>query len=204
MLKVGLTGGIGCGKSTVAQEFAGLGVPCFISDIVAAGYYGDFDFCQQLVEILGQDVLESDGSVNKRAVADIIFSDADKMQAVNALIHPRVLEDFDYWCHRWSDCPYVLFECAILYEYHLEKHLDAVIAVHASLEERLSRLQVRDKATIPQLQAVMNAQMPSEEKMLRADYVILNYEGNPRHRQVEYVHNLLSLRAANPKDIGQP
>lgn len=197
MLKVGLTGGIGCGKSTVAQEFAGLGVPCFISDIVAAGYYSDFDFCQQLVKILGQDIVEPDGCVNKRSVADIIFADADKMRAVNALIHPRVLEDFDYWCHLWKNRPYVLFECAILYEYQLEKHLDAVIAVHASLEERLSRLQIRDKATISQLQAVMNAQMPSEEKMRRADYVILNYEGNPRSRQVEYIHNLLSCRAAN-------
>lgn len=201
MLKVALTGGIGSGKSTVARCFFELGVPCFISDLVAAGYYFDPEFCQHLIDILGQSIIAPDGSINKRRVADIIFSDTAKRVAVNSMVHPRVMKDFDHWCERWSEEPYVLFECAILYEYHLEMHFDAVVTVHTSMLERLSRLQVRDNASIQQLQAVVNAQLPSEEKMQRADYVILNYEGNPRLRQVEHIHQLLSIRAAETNTL---
>lgn len=195
MLKVGITGGIGCGKSTVAQVFASYGIPCFICDSVAAAYYSDAAFCQQMVSLLGGSVVKSDGTISKRAVADIIFADEDKMKAVNELIHPKVMRDFERWCQQWVQSPYVLFESAILYEYGLDSQMDAVVAVHAGIGERVERLRLRDKATVAQIEAIINAQMASEEKMQRADYVILNYEGNPRERQVEHVHHLLLHRA---------
>ncbi|MBR1517465.1 MAG: dephospho-CoA kinase [Bacteroidales bacterium] len=199
MLYVGLTGGIGSGKTTVAEEFERLGIPCFVADKAGADYYEDLQFCQQVAAIVGPHVLKPDGHVSKRAIADTIFADPVKLQALNALVHPRVLHDFRQWAARQT-APYILFECAILFEYHLEDRMDAVIAVYTSLQERLQRLQLRDHATVAQLQPFVEAQMAAEEKMRRADYVVLNYEGNPRARQVCHIHQQLLAKAAALND----
>lgn len=188
MWLVGLTGGIGCGKTTVAAEFQRLGIPCFVADRVGTSYYDDARFCRQVADVLGREVLNADGGIDRRAVAEIVFADNAKLLRLNALVHPRVMSDFEKWCQRQS-APYVLFESAIIYEYDLQKKLDAVVAVYLDLDERLARLQVRDNATTSQLMPRINAQMSAEEKMMRADYVVLNYEGNPRRRQVEHIHN---------------
>lgn len=191
MKLVALTGGIGCGKTTVLEEFQKLGVPCFVADQVAGRYYDDPAFVAEVVNLFGKDVLQKDGSVDKRAIARIVFNDAQALKKLNALIHPRVWEDFKLFAESHTDSPYVIFESAITYEYGFDRMVDKVICVYLEKEERLRRLELRDKVTRTELEARMRNQWEAEEKMMRADFVILNYEGNPRKRQVAFVHNKL-------------
>ena len=129
-----------------------------------------------------------DGRADKQAIARIVFSDKEKLLRLNALVHPRVWADYLAFTERHEDAPYSLFESAIVYEYGFDRLVDKVVCVYLEKEERLRRLAERDHVGREALEARMRNQLPAEEKMSRADYVILNYEGNPRRRQVQQVH----------------
>ncbi len=187
MIKVGITGGIGCGKSTVVAEFARLGVPCFVADSVAGAYYDDPVFLEKVRSLFGDGVFRIDGTVDKRAIAARVFSDSAMLGRLNALVHPRVLKDFDDFCRLHAADDYVLFESAILYDHGFERMMDCVVCVYLDAEERLRRLLLRDGGDAEAIRARMANQMPAEVALMRADYVILNYEGNPRRRQVAYI-----------------
>ena len=173
MKKVGITGGIGCGKSTVVAEFVRRGVYAFVADDVAAAYYADTAFLAEVRRLFGNEVFRQDGSADKRRIANVVFADSHKLAALNALVHPRVMADFDAFCRQHSAEPYVLFESAILYDYGFDA------------------LKKRDGVDERQLMARVANQMPAEEMMRRADYVILNYEGNPRQRQVALIDKMI-------------
>lgn len=190
-LLVALTGGIGCGKTTVLNQFDSLGIPCFVADQVAGRYYDNPDFLTQIRALFGDSVMLPDGSADKRAIAQIVFSNNDMLQRLNSLIHPRVWVDFELFVQENKQAPYIIFESAIAYEYGFDKLVDRVVCVYLEEEERLRRLQLRDHASREQLLARMRNQLSAEEKMMRAHYVVLNYEGNPRARQVQYIHSLL-------------
>lgn len=191
MKKVGVTGGMGCGKSTVLTEFAKLGVASFEADRAGADCYSNPQFLADLRSLLGDGVFDSDGKADKKRIASKVFSDPHLLQGLNALVHPCVMEAFDGFCQVHSSDPYVLFESAILFDYGFDRLMDSVICVYLSLDERLDRLVLRDGAGRPELMARIANQMPADEMMRRADYVILNYEGNPRQRQVAYIDKLL-------------
>lgn len=193
MKRIGVTGGIGCGKSTVVAEFMKLGIHCFVADKVAGAYYHDSAFLAEVRKIFGDTVFNADGTADKRAVAKIVFTDKTMMDRLNALVHPRVMNDFDEFCRRHGDESYVLFESAILYDYGLECRMDGVVCVYVDEEERLRRLLSRDGGDAEAIRARIACQRPAAEAMMRADYVILNYEGNPRSRQVAYIDKLLRL-----------
>ncbi len=195
MKKVGITGGMGCGKTTVVREFERLGVPAFVADKVGGSYYNDEAFLAEVRRALGDGVLGADGRVDKKRIAAKVFSDKEALARLNALVHPRVMADFDRFCEQHADKPYVLFESAILFDYGLERFMDQVICVYLSLDERLARLRERDHTDDSALLARIRNQMSAEEMMRRADYVVLNYEGNPRSRQVEYIDR--ELRSKN-------
>ena len=194
MKRVGITGGIGCGKSTVVAEFEKLGVSCFVADRAGAECYSDQEFLNELHGLLGDSVFLPDGKVDKRAVAAIVFSDKGLLRGLNAMVHPRVMHMFEQFCALHANEDYVLFESAILYDYGFDRVMDSVVCVYLDLEERLRRLMLRDGATRQQLMARIANQQPAEEAMMRADYVILNYEGNPRARQVMLVDRMLRGR----------
>lgn len=191
MKLIGLTGGIGCGKTTVLEEFKKIGIPCFIADRHAAGYYENPIFVQEIKNLLGNGVIRPDGSVDKSLIASIVFNDPEALRRLNALIHPRVMDDFIKWASAQA-APYVIIESAIIFENNLDKLLDKTIAVYLEKEERMQRLLLRDKTSREQLEQRMRNQMSAEEKMDRADYVILNYEGNPRKRQVATIDKFLN------------
>ena len=186
MKHIGLTGGIGCGKTTVLEVFRTLGIPCFIADKEAGKYYDNPAFIKEIRTLFGDTVLNGDGSVNKQQISHIVFNDKAMLSKLNALIHPRVMAEFKIWAEH-QQSPYVIMESAIIYEYGLEKQLDQVIAVYLDKEERMQRLELRDKVSRQALEERIQNQLSAEEKMDRADYVILNYEGNPRARQVEII-----------------
>lgn len=196
---VALTGGIGCGKTTVLACFRQLGIPCFVADEVAGGYYADPAFVRQVADLLQSDVVRPDGSADKRAIARIVFENPEALKRLNALVHPRVWADFQAFAAQHGEAPYVIFESAIAYEYGFDRRVDCVVCVYLEKEERLRRLMIRDQATRAQLEARMRNQLSAEEKMMRADYVVLNYEGNPRVRQVACIDRLLRLRTESGK-----
>lgn len=194
MLHIGLTGGIGCGKTTVLAEFERLGVPCFVADRHAANYYHNPDFLNAIRKLFGDSIIGADGNADKKAIAQIVFNDSDKLHQLNALVHPMVMDDFRQWASAYNGkVPYVIIESAIIFEYQLERQLDAVVAVYLEREERVRRLLLRDRVDRQAIEDRMRNQLPAEEKMDRADYVILNYEGNPRRRQVEHINRIITL-----------
>ena len=162
-----------------------------MADQVAGRYYDNPDFLTQIRALFGDTVMLPDGSADKRAIAQIVFSNNDMLQRLNSLIHPRVWADFELFVQENKQAPYIIFESAIAYEYGFDKLVDRVVCVYLEEEERLRRLQLRDHASREQLLARMRNQHSAEEKMMRAHYVVLNYEGNPRARQVQYIHSLL-------------
>jgi dephospho-CoA kinase len=189
--KVGITGGIGCGKSTGVAEFDKLGVPSFVADSVAAAYYSEPTFLADLHRLFGGRVFRADGSVDKQAIASLVFTDHNLLQKLNDIVHPRVIDDFDRFCSSHASHEYVLFESAILYDYGFDSMMDKVICVYLDLPSRLSRLAIRDGVGEERILQRISNQIPAEQAMMRADYVILNYEGNPRTRQVDYIDKLL-------------
>lgn len=192
MKRIGLTGGIGCGKSTVVAELRRQAVPCFVADEVARTYYDDSSFVSQVQALFESPITSPDGRIDRRAVAQAVFVDKSKLQQLNTLVHPRVMRDFDDWCRSHNDAPVVFFESAILFEYGMQKLMDAVVTVYLDQEERMRRLMERDRTSVEELRQRMANQLSDEEKLMRADYVILNYEGNPRERQVRHLLNLIN------------
>lgn len=190
---VGITGGIGCGKTTVVNAFAALGVPAFVADSVGASYYREPEFCHTVAQTLGSDLLATPDTIDKVRLAQRVFADPAALASLNALVHPRVMADFDQWLQQ-QHTPYVLFESAILFDCGLDSRMAATIVVHLDKEERVRRLLLRDPLSVEQIEARMARQMPSDELLNRADYVILNYEGNPRQRQVQYIHQQILSR----------
>lgn len=184
--RVALTGGIGCGKTTVLKEFRRLGVPCFMADEVAGAYYAEDGFKTEIRQMFGDSVFDGQGNVDKKLVADIVFNDQEKLARLNALVHPRIKADFEQWTQK-QESVYVVLECAILYEAGFDTLVDKVVCVYIDESERLTRLLERDQTTVESIKSRMRHQLPAEEKMDRADWVILNYEGNPRSRQVAYI-----------------
>lgn len=197
---VGLTGGIGCGKTTVLECFRKMGVPCFMADKQGAACYEDSAFVAALRGLMGEEVMRADGTVDKQAVARIVFADRGMLERLNAMVHPRVHAAFERWRDQQT-APFVIYECAILYEYGLEQEVDKVVCVYLDREERMKRLEQRDHATREALEARMRNQLSAETKMDRADYVILNYEGNPRQRQCEQVAAWLGEEARRKNDL---
>lgn len=192
MLKLGLTGGIGSGKTTVLQVFASLGVPCFVADDVAKGYYRDASFLERVSELFGREILNPDCTLNRQALAQIVFSDSRRLEQLNQLIHPRVAADFRRWCDEHENHDVVLLESAILYESGFDSLVDKVVEVYLDKEERIFRTQLRDKSSREDVLSRMASQISDEDKLMRSDYVVLNYEGNPRERQVRHILSLLA------------
>ena len=188
-LLVGLTGGIGSGKTIVSHQFEQMGVPCFFADKVAGMYYNDKEFCKQLIPIFGDKVFDTECNPNKRKIAEIVFADAEKLSQLNSIIHPRVMADFDIWVSQHSNYPYLIQENAILFEHGFEKIFDKTIMVYAPQEVRIRRVMKRDNTTYQEVKARMDNQMNDEEKRNLSDYVIVNYKGEKyRNERIKIIH----------------
>ncbi|MBQ9638131.1 MAG: dephospho-CoA kinase [Bacteroidales bacterium] len=194
-LKIGITGGIGSGKTTVLQCFEKLGIPAFVADRCAASYYEEEDFVCAVEQIVGRTVRRSDGVVDKRLIADSVFRDGAMLRQLNTLVHPRVMADFAQWLAQ-QDAPYVLFESALIYGGGLQGYFDKIVAVYLDVKERMRRVMLRDHTTPAEIEQRMANQSEADRALLEADYVVLNYEGNPRLRQVETIHRTLLQLAA--------
>lgn len=191
-LLVAITGGMGSGKTTVAQCFEALGVPCFCADKEAAKLYNNPAFCNTLRNALGNGVFLANGEVDKKAVANIVFNNKEKLNTLNALVHPEVIKMFEKWVRQYCGEPYVLFESAIIFESNLQHHFDKVICVTAPLDLRIRRVVKRDNTSAALARQRIGNQLDDEWKTAHSDFVVRNQYGPKRRFQsVEKIHNKL-------------
>ncbi|MBT5699677.1 MAG: dephospho-CoA kinase [Flavobacteriales bacterium] len=175
MKKIGITGGIGSGKTYVASVFQSLGIPIFNADIQAKKIMtSSRKLIKLLKEEFGNDIYK-DSDLNKEKLASIVFSNSDKLQKLNSLVHPIVKEEFNNWCKKQTS-PYIIKEAAILFESNSHIGLDAVICVSAPLDLRIERLLNRDDYSEKEIKKRIENQISQEEKEKLSDYIIVNDE----------------------------
>ncbi len=172
----GITGGIGSGKSVVSRLMETMGVPVYVADIESKSLLDTSDELKSsLIEAFGSDMYK-DGFIDRKLFASIIFNDTEKLDRANKIIHPFVKIHFFDWVEKQHKAgkTIVATEAAILYESGFDQFVDQVILVYAPLETRIKRTMARDSATREQVVARINNQMPDEDKIKKADFVVLN------------------------------
>ena len=177
MLKVGITGGIGSGKTTVCQIFEKLGVPVYYADQRAKELMEDDALLRaDIKKEFGDDIYDTEGGLRRKALAEIVFNDEKKLLILNSLVHPAVFRDNQSWNDILAKkgYPYTLREAALLIETGSYLMLDKLIVVSAPEEDRISRVMERDGSTREQVLARIKAQMPEEQKVKYGDYIIYN------------------------------
>ena len=174
MIKVGLTGTIGSGKSTVAIIFEKLGVPVYYADKYARELLLEEDVKLKLRKMFGSAIFDQNGHVQRARLAEKVFNNPEDIEALNNLIHPLVKEDFDAWLNKQDTCSYIIHEAAILFESGFFRCFDKVIVVDASLELCISRVMLRDGATREKVEDRLKHQWEREKKVALADYIIVN------------------------------
>lgn len=191
-LKVGITGGIGSGKTTVCKIFEALGVPVYYADERAKWLMAnDATLKEGIKQLFGDAAYDREGNLNRNHIAQIAFHNPDMLKQLNALVHPAVANDSREWNRAQSDVPYTLREAALIFEAGIDKQLDYVIVVTAPLELRIERVLRRDATSREAVEARISKQMPEPEKVKRADFVILNDGEQLLIPQVMAIHRQL-------------
>lgn len=189
-LRVGLTGGIGSGKSTVAKIFETLGIPVYYADEAAKRVMNENeDLRKKLIHYFGVDAY-IDNQLNRKHISSQVFGNPDKLALLNSLVHPLTLSDAEAWI-KLQTSPYIVKEAALIFESDAWKYLDKVIGVSAPYQLRLNRVMKRDNISAEEVQVRMNKQLKEEEKMNRCDYVIINDESELVIPQVIAIHEKL-------------
>lgn len=190
MIVVGLTGGIGSGKTTVAKFFEDLGIPVYIADDEAKRLMNNSKVIRRkLVNLFGKDAYV-DNTLNKPFLASKIFSDADLLAEMNAIVHPKVGLDFKRWLKKQQSA-YVIKEAAIIFEHHMQLQYDYIITVTAASKDKISRVINRDGTSESKIMAIINNQMSDEEKVKKSDFVIVNDRLEDTKKQVLKIHEKL-------------
>jgi len=196
LLKIGITSGIGAGKTTVSKIFELLGVPVYYADERAKQLMNeDESLKNSIIHHFGNEVYAL-GTLNRKMLSDIVFNDANKLALLNSLVHPATIANAKKWMLQ-QKTHYAIKEAALLFESGSNKQLDAVIGVSAPFELRLSRVMKRDNIPAEKVLERMNKQMPEDEKMKQCDYIIYNDELQLLIPQVIELHNDLLKKAAS-------
>lgn len=170
---IGLTGGIGSGKSTIARFFSDLGVRVYYADDAAKEVMQSPQMLADLEAAFGSGVVR-DGTLDRKALAAIVFSDKDKLEMLNAMVHPLVKIHFDEWLSRHKSEPFIIREAAILFESGSYKICKKIITVTAPFETRIQRVMSRDGVTREHVISRMQNQWTDEQKVALSDFVLVN------------------------------
>ena len=174
---IGLTGGIGSGKTTVAKFIEEMGFPVYYSDDRAKEIVNDDEVLKNNIkELLGEEAYDENGFYNKKYVSGIVFNDDEMRLQLNALIHPAVKIDFENWVEN-QNSEFVFKETALLFELKLNESCYKSVLVTADDNIRIKRVMDRDQKTYREIEAIIDKQMPEKDKIKRADFVIFNNEG---------------------------
>ncbi|MCE7994156.1 MAG: dephospho-CoA kinase [Roseivirga sp.] len=173
---VGLTGGIGSGKTTVSRMFKSLGVPVYYADDRGKWLMvSDQQLKSQIIEAFGKESYDSEAGLNRAYLAQRVFSNDEELLRLNELVHPAVGRDFEVWVQQYADKSYLIKEAALIFEGGSYKHLDKIITVSATKDERVHRVLLRDlQRSREQVLAIMEKQLSENERKRRSDYIIDN------------------------------
>lgn len=187
MLRIGITGGIGCGKSTVAGIFSVLGIPVYDADSAAKRLMSeDESLKEKIIEHFGEkSYLER--KLNPKHLSQQVFNDTKKIELLNSIVHPATIKDAEEWMKK-QKAPYLIKEAALIFESGSNKTLDKIIGVSSPLSLRVERTMKRNNITSEQVMDRINLQMNEEEKMRLCDYVIINDEEQMLIPQVLQLH----------------
>ena len=192
---VALTGGIGSGKTTVAKLFETMGCVVYNSDERAKELYNNPEVKKQVIELLGVNAYSEDNKLNKNFVSDIIFNEKDKLEKLNAIIHPALALDFENFVKQQNSESIIIKESALIFETELYKKFTTIILVIAQLEQKIKRVMSRNLISKEEVDKRMQAQWTDEQKLPLANYVISNNETDALIPQVLSVIQKLKSNA---------
>ena len=200
VLRIGLTGGIGSGKSTAAQIFEVLGIPVYYADVEAKRLMSeDTELKSSISKIFGEEAYASN-TLNRKYISSIVFSDPARLEQLNAIVHPATKKDSENWMNRQTT-PYAIHEAALIFEANVSDRLDYVIGVSSPKELRIKRTMERDAVGHDEVLQRMNKQLDEEIKMRNCDFVLINDEKQLLIPQVLELHEKL-IRLSKEKDNG--
>jgi dephospho-CoA kinase len=191
MYKVGITGGIGSGKSTVSRILAECGVAVYTSDDRAKELMASSpELCTKIISSFGEEAYV-DGALNREYLAKSIFTNPEALATLNSIVHPAVMDDFDRWAEQ-QEGNYVVLESAILFEAKLDRRVDVVVSVLAPEELRIERAMQRDGASREAIVRRIANQISDDERTERSKYAIVNISLDDLYEDVEQLHRRLS------------
>ncbi|MEY4963200.1 MAG: hypothetical protein RLZZ323_519 [Bacteroidota bacterium] len=170
---IGLTGGIGSGKTTIAAYLKSLGIPVFIADDEAKKLMQSVAVLAEIKAVFGEAVFEK-GVLNRQELAAIVFSNSNKLAQLNSIIHPAVKQQFEIWLDQYQSAPFVVYEAAILFESGSYQNCDYIITITAPLEDRIARVMQRDNSSKEQVLNRINVQWTDDQRVAKSDFVIDN------------------------------
>ena len=199
MLKIGVTGGIGSGKSTVCRIMENLGVPIFYSDNEAKHLLNeDKDLKAEVIKLYGSDMYNAEGNLDRPRMATLVFNNPKAMESITAIVHPRVNQRFNEWVLKHDKAPYVVKEAAVLFESGAYHDLDKIINVFAPKENRIKRVLERDGSLRQDIEKRMRFQYSDEERNKLADFIIINEQKEELLPQVMELHEIFLNENQSP------
>ena len=197
MMKIGITGGIGSGKTTACKVFEVLGIPVFYADTVAKELmHTDILLKAEIISAFGPNSYFPNGELNRKYISGIVFKDETQLQILNNLVHPAVFRAFDQWVLNQRNAPYVLKEAALLFESGSFKMCDHTVLVKSPEAIKIERIIKRDHITEAEVRFRMNKQLPDKEKEKLVDFILYNSEEQLLVTQILTLHE--KLLALNP------
>lgn len=189
---IGLTGGIGSGKSTVANYIASKGIPVYIADEEAKKIMEREDVKQKIQNLFDQSVFNSDNSLNRKKIAELVFNHPEKLKKLNTIVHPEVQLHFKNWVKEHKNYPFIIKEVAILFETGGNKQCDKVILITAPEELRIERAMKRDNLTKKDILVRINNQLPDSKKKKLSDFIVENINLNNTFLKIDEILKILA------------
>jgi dephospho-CoA kinase len=190
---IGLTGGIGSGKTTIANHFLAAGIPVYIADDEARKIMQSSAIIEEIKKVFGNAIFD-DTILNREKLSDIVFNNPEKLKQLNAIIHPAVKVHFGNWILNHKNSPFIIYEAAILFESGSYKNCDLIITVTAPIESRIQRVIQRDKTTREQVLKRINMQWNDEQRISKSDFVIENINPVTTKLEVDKILKILKIQ----------
>ena len=188
MKKIGLTGGIGSGKTTVSKIFNILGVPVFNADVEAKKLYNSKEVKEEIVKVFGVDYVDEKHQVNLNKLTQLVFENDSKLQLLNSIIHPKLALKFDSWCQKMEHHKYIIKEAAVMIESGAYKQCDELILVTSPIDLRIKRVMKRNNTSEVDVKKRMTKQLSDEEKLPFINYLLRNDEEKLLTPQIMNLH----------------
>jgi dephospho-CoA kinase len=191
---VGITGGIGSGKSAIANYIQTKGIPVYISDVEAKKVMDFPDVVEKIIFLLGKEITDKSNNIDRKKLAEVVFNDADKLKQLNSIVHPEVKKHYENWLQENNNNPFVVKETAILFESGSYKDCAIIINITAPLETRIQRVIERDKTTKEKVLSRIKNQITDEERNSKSTFVVENVDLELAKNKIDEILKTLSIQ----------